>query len=176
MSIARGRRTRSPMTHVEAVIVKTLTEKPRQCHALVDQGSGRVFGDVASRRSAGSGRRSVSNRGRSIRSSCPSDPLFVDKVRDIVGVVHESARSGRGGLRRRENGRASAGPNPAGAPLLPGTPERMSHDYVRHGTIDLYAALNLATGCRHPPAHPPPPGRRVPEVPQHHRPHCPRRS
>ena len=31
-------------------------------------------------------------------------------------------------------------------PLLPGTPERMSHDYRRHGTLDLYAALNLATG------------------------------
>jgi len=31
-------------------------------------------------------------------------------------------------------------------PLLPGTPERMSHDYKRHGTIDLYAALNLASG------------------------------
>ena len=31
-------------------------------------------------------------------------------------------------------------------PLLPGTPERRTHDYVRHGTIDLYAALNLTTG------------------------------
>jgi transposase len=31
-------------------------------------------------------------------------------------------------------------------PLLPGTPQRMSHDYKRHGTIDLYAALNVATG------------------------------
>src|SRR5207247_11257562 len=31
-------------------------------------------------------------------------------------------------------------------PMLPGTPERRSHDYVRHGTIDLFAALNTATG------------------------------
>ena len=31
-------------------------------------------------------------------------------------------------------------------PLLPGTPERRTHDYVRHGTVDLYAALNLTTG------------------------------
>jgi len=30
--------------------------------------------------------------------------------------------------------------------MLPGTPERRSHDYVRHGTIDLFAALNTATG------------------------------
>lgn len=31
-------------------------------------------------------------------------------------------------------------------PLLPGTPERRTHDYVRHGTVDLYAALDLTTG------------------------------
>jgi transposase len=31
-------------------------------------------------------------------------------------------------------------------PLLPGTPERRTHDYARHGTIDLFAALNLTTG------------------------------
>jgi transposase len=31
-------------------------------------------------------------------------------------------------------------------PLLPGTPSRRSHDYTRHGTTNLYAALNLASG------------------------------
>ena len=31
-------------------------------------------------------------------------------------------------------------------PMIPGTPERRSFDYVRHGTIDLFAALNAATG------------------------------
>jgi transposase len=31
-------------------------------------------------------------------------------------------------------------------PLLPGAPERASHDYKRHGTSSLYAALDLATG------------------------------
>jgi hypothetical protein len=30
--------------------------------------------------------------------------------------------------------------------MIPGTPERRSHDYVRHGTIDLFAALNTTTG------------------------------
>ncbi len=30
--------------------------------------------------------------------------------------------------------------------MMPGVPERRSHDYVRHGTIDLFAALNTATG------------------------------
>jgi transposase len=31
-------------------------------------------------------------------------------------------------------------------PMLPGTPERATHDYKRHGTSSLYAALDLATG------------------------------
>ena len=31
-------------------------------------------------------------------------------------------------------------------PMMPGVPERRSHDYIRHGTIDLFAALNTATG------------------------------
>ena len=31
-------------------------------------------------------------------------------------------------------------------PLLPGTPARATHDYVRHGTTNLYAALDLASG------------------------------
>jgi hypothetical protein len=31
-------------------------------------------------------------------------------------------------------------------PMVPGTPERRSHDYVRHGTTGLFAALNTATG------------------------------
>jgi transposase len=31
-------------------------------------------------------------------------------------------------------------------PLMPGTPQRASHDYTRHGTTNLYAALNLASG------------------------------
>ena len=30
--------------------------------------------------------------------------------------------------------------------MVPGTPERRSHGYERHGTVDLFAALNTATG------------------------------
>lgn len=31
-------------------------------------------------------------------------------------------------------------------PMLPGTPARATHDYVRHGTSSLYAALNITSG------------------------------
>src|SRR5207237_452946 len=32
------------------------------------------------------------------------------------------------------------------APMLPGIPEKATHDYVRHGTTTLFAALEVATG------------------------------
>ena len=97
----------------------------------------------------------------------------MDKVRDIVGlymnppdhavVVCVDEKTAVQALDRTQ---------PV-LPLLPGTPERRSHDYVRHGTIDLYAALNLATGVVTHQLTAPPPGHRVPEVPQPHRPHRP---
>ena len=31
-------------------------------------------------------------------------------------------------------------------PLIPGTPERQTHDYKRNGTTNLYAALDVASG------------------------------
>ena len=31
-------------------------------------------------------------------------------------------------------------------PMMPGVPERRTHDYSRHGTTTLFAALNIATG------------------------------
>ena len=74
------------------------------------------------------------------------DPLLVEKVRDIVGlymsppdnavVMCVDEKSQIQALERAQ-------------PVLPmdlGQPERRTHDYVRHGTTDLFAALNAATG------------------------------
>jgi len=47
---------------------------------------------------------------------------------------------------RRQDPGASPRPHPAIFPMLPGVPQRQSHDYIGNGTIDSYAALNLATG------------------------------
>ena len=75
-----------------------------------------------------------------------TDPLFVDKVKDIVGLYmcppdHAVV------LCVDENTQVQALDRTQPIfPLLPGVPERRSHDYKRNGTIDLYAALNLATG------------------------------
>jgi len=60
-------------------------------------------------------------------------------------------------------------------PMQPGLAERRTHDYVRHGTTTLFAALEIATGPGHRgmQAQPPPPG--VPGVPQAGRARLPRR-
>jgi transposase len=75
-----------------------------------------------------------------------SDPLFVDKVRDIVGlylsppthalVLCVDEKSQIQALDREQ---------PV-LPMMPGMPERRTHNYVRHGTTSLFAALDVATG------------------------------
>jgi transposase len=75
-----------------------------------------------------------------------TDPQFVDKVKDVVGlyldppehavVLAVDEKSQIQALNRFQ---------PV-LPMLPGTPERRSHDYVRHGTTSLFAALNTLNG------------------------------
>jgi transposase/transcriptional regulator with XRE-family HTH domain/DNA-binding CsgD family transcriptional regulator len=75
-----------------------------------------------------------------------NDPLFVEKVYDVVGlylnppdaavVLCVDAKSQVQALARSQ---------PA-FPMMPGMPEKRTHDYVRHGTTSLFAAFNTADG------------------------------
>ena len=75
-----------------------------------------------------------------------TDPYFVEKVRDVVGlylappdravVLCVDEKSGTQALDRTQ---------PV-LPMAPGQAERGTHDYVRHGTTSLFAALDVATG------------------------------
>ena len=60
-------------------------------------------------------------------------------------------------------------------PLQPGLAERRSHDYVRHGTTTLFAALEIATGKVTARVQAPAPAPGVPGLPQAGRPRLPRR-
>jgi transposase len=74
------------------------------------------------------------------------DPLLVEKVRDIVGL-YMSPPDNAVVLCIDEKSQIQA--LERAQPVLPmdlGQPERRSHDYVRHGTTDLFAALDAATG------------------------------
>jgi len=74
------------------------------------------------------------------------DPLFVDKVRDVVGLyLNPPERAVVLCVDEKSQIQALDRTAPI-FPMLPGTPARASHDYKRAGTSSLYAALNLATG------------------------------
>jgi len=74
------------------------------------------------------------------------DPLFVDKVRDIVGL-YINPPDGALVLCVDEKTQVQALDRTAPVlPLRPGLPERRTHDYERHGTTNLYAALDVASG------------------------------
>jgi transposase len=74
------------------------------------------------------------------------DPLLIDKIRDVVGLyLAPPANAAVFAVDEKPQIQALERTAPVLA-MIPGTPERRSHDYVRHGTIDLFAALNTATG------------------------------
>jgi transposase len=74
------------------------------------------------------------------------DPLFVEKVRDIVGL-YLNPPDAAVVLCVDEKTQVQALDRTAPVlPLMPGTPQRQTHDYKRHGTTNLYAALDVASG------------------------------
>jgi transposase len=74
------------------------------------------------------------------------DPQFVDKVRDVVGLyLNPPERAVVLCVDEKSQIQALDRTAPI-LPMLPGTPERATHDYKRAGTSSLYAALDLTTG------------------------------
>lgn len=75
-----------------------------------------------------------------------SDPLFVDKVRDIVGLyLSPPTRALVLSVDEKSQIQALDREQPV-LPMLPGMPERRTHNYIRHGTTSLFAALDVASG------------------------------
>jgi transposase len=75
-----------------------------------------------------------------------NDPQFIDKVRDVVGLYLDPPEKALV-LCVDEKSQIQALDRSAPVlPMMPGMPERRTHDYVRHGITTLFAALNVATG------------------------------
>ena len=75
-----------------------------------------------------------------------NDPLFVDKVCDVVGLYLNPPEAAVVlCVDEKSQVQALARSQPA-FPMMPGMPERRTHDYVRHGTTSLFAAFNTADG------------------------------
>jgi transposase len=75
-----------------------------------------------------------------------ADPLFVEKVRDIVGLyLNPPERAVVLCVDEKSQIQALDRTQPL-LPLRPGQAERRTHDYKRHGTTSLFAALDVAAG------------------------------
>jgi transposase len=74
------------------------------------------------------------------------DPLFVDKVRDIVGLYLDPPLKAIVLCVDEKSQIQALDRTQPIFPLAPGIPERRTHDYMRHGTTTLFAALNIVTG------------------------------
>jgi transposase len=75
-----------------------------------------------------------------------SDPLFVEKVVDVIGLYHNPPEKAVVLCVDEKSGTQALDRSQPVLPMMPGMPERRSHDYVRHGTTSLFAAFNIADG------------------------------
>jgi transposase len=132
-------------TVVEQVIAKTLHEKPR---------AATHWSSRAMAKSSGLSQSAVvriwrafglqPHRAETFKLS--TDPLFIEKVRDIVGLyLNPPDRALVLCVDEKSQIQALDRTQPI-LPMMPGLPERRTHDYSRHGTTTLFAALNIATG------------------------------
>ena len=130
---------------IEQVIVRTLESKPP---------AGTHWSTRTMARATGINQTAISRIWRAF-SLAPhraetfklsKDPLFIDKVRDIVGLYMNPPERA---LVLCVDEKSQIQALDRTAPLLPMRPgqiERRSHDYMRHGTTSLFAALDTTTG------------------------------
>lgn len=83
---------------------------------------------------------------RSETFSLSTDPQFIEKVRDVVGLyMNPPANALVLCVDEKSQIQALDRSQPV-LPMRPTTPHRLTHNYVRHGTTSLFAALDVATG------------------------------
>jgi transposase len=83
---------------------------------------------------------------RSQSFTLSTDPCFVEKVRDVVGLYMDPPNNALVlCVDEKTQVQALERSQPV-LPMRPGRAERSTHDYYRHGTLALFAALNVATG------------------------------
>ena len=75
-----------------------------------------------------------------------TDPQFVDKVVDVVGLYHHPPDKAVVLCVDEKSQVQALDRSQRVLPMMPGTPERRTHDYLRHGVTSLFAAFNIADG------------------------------
>ncbi len=143
---ARSGRPRTVTPEVEAEVVRrTLEEKPPEG----THWSSRLLGEVVGLHHSQITRIWAAHRLKPHRIryfKLSTDPRFVEKVRDVVGLyVAPPERAIVFSFDEKSQIQALDRTQP-GLPLKKGRAGTMTHDYKRHGTTTLFAALDVATG------------------------------
>jgi transposase len=130
---------------VEAVVVKTLEEPPRDA----THWSTRLLAAEMGMSQSAISRiwRAFGLKPHLLDSfKLSNDPQFIEKVRDVVGLYLNPPDAALV-LCADEKTQVQALDRTAPTfPMRPGVPARQTHDYVRNGTTNLYAALDVASG------------------------------
>ncbi|MFF4848606.1 IS630 family transposase [Streptomyces sp. NPDC001194] len=130
---------------VERVIVKTLEETPKGATHWSTRSMAAATGMSQSAISR-IWRAFALQPHRAETFKLSKDPLFIDKVRDVVGLYLDPPERALVLCVDEKSQIQALDRSQPVLPMMPGVPERRSHDYVRAGTTTLFAALDTATG------------------------------
>src|SRR5512133_1408426 len=130
---------------VEAVVVATLEELPKEAthwsRALMAKRSGLSKSTVGRIWKAFGLKPHLTDTFK-----LSTDPQFIEKVRDVVGLYLDPPERALVLCVDEKSQIQALDRSQPVLPMMPGMPERRTHDYVRNGTSSLFAALDVATG------------------------------
>ncbi len=130
---------------IEAVIVKTLESVPANATHWSSRGMAKQSGlSVSSVQRIWRAFALQPHRMETFKLS--TDPEFVAKVRDVVGLYISPPQHAVVLCVDEKSQIQALDRSQPMLPMRPGQPARRSHDYRRHGTTSLFAALDIATG------------------------------